>query len=56
MTIDQLIQMAERRIAHLSESRIAAERIGDVDAVSRIDTDIAETQATLSKLRTLPAE
>lgn len=55
MTIDQLIKMAERRIAHLTESRTAAERIGDVDAVSRLDGDIAETQATLAKLQAIPA-
>jgi hypothetical protein len=53
MTVDQLIVMAQRRIAHLNEARIASERIGDVDAVARIDSDIAETQATLTKLQTL---
>jgi hypothetical protein len=53
MTIQQLIEMANRRIAYLGQARLSAERIGDVDAVTRIDTDIAETEATLTKLQTL---
>jgi hypothetical protein len=53
MTVNQLIQMAQRRIAHLGEQRVNAERVGDVDAVTRIDTDLAETQATLAQLNTL---
>lgn len=51
MTLDQIIQMAERRIAVLTEQRTAADRVGDVDSISRIDAEIAQTQATLTKLR-----
>ena len=53
MTVEKLIEMATRRIAYLNEIRVSAERIGDVDAVTGIDTDIAETHATLTKLQTL---
>jgi hypothetical protein len=53
MTLNQLIQMAQRRIAHLHEHRVKAERVGDIDAVTRIDTELAETQATLAQLNTL---
>ncbi len=53
MTVEKLIEMATRRIAYLNEAKVSAERIGDVDAVTRIDTDIAETEATLTKLQTL---
>lgn len=53
MTVQKLIQMAERRIVYLEQNKINAEAIGDADAVARIDSDIAETQATLNQLRTL---
>jgi hypothetical protein len=53
MTLNQLIQMAQHRIAHLGEQRVKAERVGDIDAVTRIDMDLAETQATLAQLNTL---
>lgn len=53
MNIQKLIQLAERRIAYLEQSKINAENVGDADAIARIDADIAETQATLMQLRTL---
>ena len=56
MTVQKLIEMAEKRIAYLLQSRINAEGIGDIDAVTRIDTDIAETQATLNQLKSIPTE
>ena len=54
MTVQKLIQMAERRIAYLEQAKVSAENIGDADAVARFDSDIAETQGTLNQLRTLP--
>lgn len=54
MTVQKLIQMAERRIVYLEQTKINAEAIGDADAVARIDAEVAETQATLAQLRTLP--
>lgn len=53
MTIQQLIELAQRRIAYLTESRIASERIGDVDMITKIDTEIEQTQETLNQLLTI---
>lgn len=53
MTIQQLITMAERRIAYLLQARTAAESIGDVDSVVRIDSEIADTTATLNALNAI---
>lgn len=53
MTIDQIIKMAEKRIIYLEESKIAAERIGDVDTIGRLVTEIAATQETINQLVTL---
>lgn len=53
MTIQQLIQLATRRIAHLNQARIAAERIGDADSIARYDAEIEQTQETLNQLLTL---
>ena len=52
MTIDDLIQLARRRLAHLTQLRASAEMLGDVNAVATLDADITETEATLNKLRT----
>lgn len=54
MTIQKLIQLAERRLARLEQERTNAELIGDIDAMARLDGEISETQATLNQLRTLP--
>ncbi|MFN7185682.1 MAG: hypothetical protein ACK5VE_04870 [Alphaproteobacteria bacterium] len=53
MTIQQLIQLANRRISYLTEMRIAAERIGDADSIARYDAEIEQTQDTLNQLLTL---
>lgn len=55
MKVEQLIELAERRVAYLERTKAAALSIGDVDAASRADTEIAESQATLVKLRAIPA-
>lgn len=54
MTVQKLIQLAERRLARLEQERINAELIGDTDAMARLDGEIGETQTTLNQLRTLP--
>ena len=54
MTVQKLIQLAERRLVRLEQERINAELIGDVDAMARLDGEIGETQTTLNQLRTLP--
>jgi len=53
MKVENLIVLTERRIAYLEASKTHAENIGDVDAVTRADTEIAEAQDTLTKLQTL---
>jgi hypothetical protein len=53
MTIPELTAIARRRINYLNALRKSAEAIGDVAQVDRIDTELAETQATLMQLETL---
>lgn len=53
MTIQQLIQMLERRIVYLQSVRTSATTIGDMHQVERVEADINETQSTLNQLRTL---
>ena len=53
MTVQKLIQLAERRLARLEQERINADLIGDTDAMARLDGEVSETQATLNQLRTL---
>ena len=55
MKVEQLIELAERRVAYLERTKAAALSIGDVDAASRADIELAESQATLIKLRAIPA-
>ena len=53
MSLDQLIQLMESRIAHLNNARATAAASGDVAQVIIIDDDIVQTQTTLDQLRTL---
>lgn len=53
MTIDQLIEMLQRRVVHLNSLRAAAAQIGDVACVDLLDADISETETTLAQLQTL---
>lgn len=53
MTVEQLIILTERRISTLTAQRTHAENIGDVDAIIRADTELAEAQVTLDQLQTL---
>jgi hypothetical protein len=53
MTIEQLIAMAQSRVAYLSQLRSSALAIGDVAQASAVDAEIATTQATLNQLLTL---
>lgn len=53
MTIAELIQLAERRIAYLEQRKVAAEAIGDIDMMTRCEQDITQTQTTLNALRGL---
>jgi hypothetical protein len=53
MTISQLIQLAENRISYLLSLLAEANRVGDVEQVTRLQNDLDQTNATLSALRTL---
>ena len=55
MTIQTLIEMLDRKVVHLSQLSAAAAAIGDVAAVERLTTEIAETDLTLAQLRSLPS-
>jgi hypothetical protein len=51
MTVSHLIELLERRIAHLSQLKTSAESIGDVDAVANIESELSQTQTTINQLR-----
>lgn len=53
MTLTQLIDLAQRRLIYLTEAKISYDRVGDVDSITRIDTEIAQTQATLNQLHSI---
>lgn len=53
MSIDQLIALCIARIASLISQRTAAERLGDVEQVTKLEEALATTQATLSALQSL---
>jgi hypothetical protein len=52
MSINDLIIMCERQLTRLSQLRASAEALGDLQQVAAIDTQDAETRATLNLLRT----
>lgn len=53
MTIDQLIAMAQARVAYLSQLRSSALAIGDLAQAASVDAEIATTQVTLNQLLSL---
>lgn len=53
MSLNDLIRLAQARLAHLNGQRDDAMARGDVSAIERLDKEIAETQGTLDALRTL---
>lgn len=52
MNSEQLIAILERRIDYLSQTRAIALTTGDIEQAERIAADIADTQATIAKLKT----
>lgn len=54
MRVPALIQYLERRVVQLNMQRTSAESLGDIGQIEKVDIDIAETQDTINKLRTLP--
>jgi hypothetical protein len=53
MTIQELIELVSRRLAYFSQLRTSASHLGDAAQVASLDTQIAETEATLAQLKTL---
>lgn len=53
MTIDQLIAMAQARVAYLCQLRSSALAIGDIAQAFSVDAEIATTQETLNQLLSL---
>lgn len=53
MTIEQLIDLCRCRITYLNGVRASALRVGDVQQVGLIDTQVSEAQTTLNQLLTL---
>jgi hypothetical protein len=50
MTVSQIIEMLERRVAYLSQLRSSAAALGDIARVASLDEDLAETELTLATL------
>lgn len=53
MTLADLIGVAENRLKHLTRQRETAQRIGDLQQINTIDTEVSETESTLTQLRSL---
>lgn len=53
MTTQDLIKLAENKLMTLNQQGLTANINGDTFEIQRIDDEVAETQATLDKLRAL---
>lgn len=53
MTIEQLIQLAQTRLVNLSSQKTSAEFLGDVTQIERLSVEIADTEETIEKLKSL---
>jgi hypothetical protein len=51
MTIQDLITLLSNKLASLNNAKSTAIANGDVEAVLRLDNEIAETQDTLNQLQ-----
>jgi hypothetical protein len=51
MSISDLIRLAQNRLATLNSAWATADRDGDDARISQLETEIAETEATLAALR-----
>lgn len=50
MSVSELIDMMNRRLAYMSQLRASAVALGDVAQVYKIDAETASAQETLNKL------
>lgn len=53
MKIEELITLAENKLMALNQSIATATAKGDTAALAALETEAAETQATLDDLRTI---
>ena len=53
MTVQQLIQLTQNRLTNLQQSRQWAWDAGNAESVGSLDVEIAQTEDTLARLRTL---
>ena len=53
MNLDQIIKIVSNRLEFLRAQRTTAVSIGDLERVAALDAEVAETQATLGRLKTL---
>lgn len=53
MNIQDLIVLTEAKLQNLNSAVVTATRAGDTVELMRLNTDIAETQQTLDKLRAM---
>lgn len=53
MTLDDLIRLMQARLSAMNVARASAAAVGDLEQITRIDAEVAETQATLDRLKTL---
>jgi hypothetical protein len=53
MSLAELIQLVQAKLAALNSARASAAAVGDINQVVLLDVQIAETQLTLDQLKTL---
>lgn len=53
MSVAELIQLVENKLAALNSARASAAAVGDINQVILLDAQISETQLTLDQLKTL---
>lgn len=53
MTVADLIILAQSRLSALNSARATAVSLGDIDRITALDSEIAQTEATLTQLRSL---
>jgi hypothetical protein len=53
MTVVQIIEILEKRRAHLTQLRNSFDAQRDLDRATSLDAEIAETEATLAQLRSI---
>lgn len=53
MALAEIISLLEKKLANLGQLRSSAAGLGEIERVMALDSEIAETSATLDKLKAL---